>query len=354
MTSIKKTNAIFFGTPEFAIPALKALIKSSFVNVALVVTQPDKPIGRHHSRLVPSPVKKLAQEAGIGVYDGDDPSAILEPRRGDRIPEVNLGSLSSPTDSAGSSRATTKYDLGIVSAYGEILPKKILDSFPLGVLNIHPSLLPKYRGPSPIQTAILNRDKETGVTIIKLDDKMDHGPIVAQETPRIFGASLQKMTAGELHNKLAQVGADLLIKILPDYIAGKIAPEPQNHQAASYTEKLTKESGKIDWSKSPQEIDALVRAMNPRPGAWTMWEGRRLIIWRYSLESSYLFFKSSRAQRGISPKKKSEGQSWDSSALPRNDKVLSLQEVQLEGKKRMAFAEFLKGHPDFNFNQLSG
>lgn len=321
MTSVKKINVIFFGTPQFALPCLRALIESSFIEVALVVTQPDKPVGRHHSRLMPSPVKKMALATGIEVYDGNIkdldinrhssnphplPLTACPPMRRGREREFKFPLL--PEEGV-RGRWEGNADLGIVVAYGEILPKKILDSFPLGVLNIHPSLLPKYRGPSPIQAAILNQDKETGITIIKLDDKMDHGSIVAQKKIKLN----KTITADELHDNLAKSGANLLLKILPDYIFGKITPRPQNHHAATYTEKLTKKSGIIDWSKSPEEIDALTRTMNPWPGAWTMWKEKKLIIWR---------------------------------ATGRRGKI-QLEEVQLEGKKRMPFAEFLKGHSDF-------
>ncbi|MBI1961473.1 MAG: methionyl-tRNA formyltransferase [Parcubacteria group bacterium] len=274
-----KTSITFFGTPEFAVPALKALIAAPFCDVALVVTQPDKPVGRHHSRAVPSPVKRIAQEAGIPVVTEPPPSPLL--------------------DTGGGS-------LGVLAAYGEILPKEIIGAFPLGILNIHPSLLPKYRGSSPIQAAILNQDKETGITIMKLDDKMDHGPIAAQERVKLN----QTETAGELHDKLAQIGAELLIKTLPDYIAGRSELKPQDESLTSYTQKLTKQDGRIDWSKTSGEINAQVRAMNPWPGAWTEWEGKKLIIWSIRKDET--------------PAK-----------------------VQLEGKKRMSFEAFMRGHPDF-------
>ena len=302
---------MFFGTPDFAVPTLKALIEAPFCDVSLVVTQPDKPVGRHHSRAVPSPVKRIAQEAGIPVVTQPPPYPLLNTGGGRR------------------------YQLGILVAYGEIIPKEIIDAFPLGILNIHPSLLPKYRGASPIQAAILNQDKETGVTIMKLDDKMDHGPVLAQETVslraggqsgadapldgrdalsqsvhappiRRVEAAPPPMTAGELRDALAQLGARLLIKILPDYIAGRIKPKPQDDAQASYTQKLTKQDGRIDWSEPALAINAQVRALNPWPGAWTEWEGKRLIIWSMRKDGTPA-------------------------------------EVQLEGKKRMRFDAFIRG-----------
>ncbi|MAG28629.1 methionyl-tRNA formyltransferase [bacterium] len=278
----KNYQIIFFGTPEFAVPTLKALIKAGFIDIKFVVTQPDKPVGRHHSKLVPSPIKKESQKAGIDVVDD--------------ITKID------PTGA----------DLGILVAYGKIIPKKLINSFPKGILNLHPSLLPKYRGSSPIQVAILNQDDETGVTIMQLDDEMDHGPIITQEKVKLDKTE----TAGDLHDKLAKIGADLFIKILPDYIAGKIKPKEQDHAKASFTEKLTKQVGKINWKKSKTEIEAHVRAMNPWPGAWTTYKNKKLIIWKMSKDGT--------------PK-----------------------EVQLEGKKRMPYSEFLKGNKGFNINDFS-
>lgn len=273
---LSNTNIVFFGTPEFAVPALQALIGADFCDVAAVVTQPDKPVGRHHSKPVPSPIKRIASENGIKVYDG--PIKKYKPNA----------------------------DLGVLVAYGEIIPQELIDSFPLGILNIHPSLLPKYRGSSPIQAAILNQDKQTGVTLMQLDNKMDHGPIIAQERESLAA----KETAGELHDRLAQIGADLLVNTLPDYIAGRIKPKPQDESKATYTKKLSKTDGRIGWSTSPKAISAHVRAMNPWPGAWTSFRGKKLIIWRM-------------AQDGTP------------------------EEVQLEGKNKIPFKEFLKGYPDF-------
>ncbi|OGY93106.1 MAG: methionyl-tRNA formyltransferase [Candidatus Komeilibacteria bacterium RIFCSPLOWO2_02_FULL_48_11] len=352
-----KCQAVFFGTPDFAVPSLEALSKASakggqaFCNIKTVVTQPDKPVGRHQSKPVPSSVKQACQRLKLPVLEGLDSLKDVEA------------------------------DLGIVVAYGEILPKWLLDHFPLGIVNVHPSLLPKYRGPSPIQAAILNQDKETGVTLIKLDDKIDHGLIVAQEnhplTPswvqeggRFSGHTFLSLTppplprrglgggpsAGQLHDHLSQIGADMLIKYLPDYIAGKIKLKPQDDSKASYTKKLTKQDGKIDWKKSPQEIEAHVRAMNPWPGAWTMWRGKRLIIWKASLNRHPE--RSEAESRDLIVYPRDFGQRltslWLAStpACPeyarggRND-VLNFEEVQLEGKKKMPFAEFAKGHPEF-------
>ncbi|MEK7125856.1 MAG: methionyl-tRNA formyltransferase [Patescibacteria group bacterium] len=323
--SIVKCKIIFFGTPNFAVPTLEALNEASarggqgFLSIKAVVTQPDKAVGRHHSQPIPSPVKQAAQALNLPVLEGLDSLRGIEA------------------------------DLGIVVAFGEILPQWIIDIFPLGIVNIHPSLLPKYRGTSPIQGAILNQEKETGVTIIKLDDEMDHGPILAQQT---VGAEnflpLRETTAGELYDKLFQMGADLLIKILPDYIAGKIELKPQDDSLATFTKKLSKEDGKIDWTKSPAEIAAHVRAMNPWPGAWTMWspfakasedkKEKRLIVWKASLKRHPELVSGSISEKDPD--------------IRQDDVELCLEEVQLEGKKKMAFTEFCKGHPDFKLSNL--
>lgn len=290
-----KCKVVFFGTPDFAVPALKALIEAEFCDVALVVTQPDKPKGRHHSKAVPTPVNKIAQEAGIPV-----------------IPSKAKGSNAIANEILRLASTLTQNDdvaLGILVAYGQIIPQALIESFSLGILNIHPSLLPKYRGSSPIQTTLLNQDAETGVTLMLLDNKMDHGPIVAQETVSLRGTD--SMTAGELHNKLAQLGAELLIKTLPDYIAGKITPRAQDESKATYTKKLSKADGIIDWKKSPKEINALACAMNPWPCAWTEVEGKRVLV-------------------------------WSTEILPSG--TLLIKEVQPAGKKRMPYEEYLKGH----------
>ena len=273
----KICQLIFFGTPAFSVPGLETLAKADFCKIKAVVTQPDKPIGRHHSKPVPLSVKQACQRLKLPVFEGLD-----------ALKEVVA-------------------DLGIVVAFGEILPQWLLDNFPLGIVNIHPSLLPKYRGPSPIQAAILNQDKETGVTLIKLDDKMDHGPIIAQEIVSLRGDE----STSAFHDHLAQIGASMLIKYLPDYITGKIKLKPQDDNLATYTKKLSKADGQIDWKKSSQEIEARIRAMNPWPGAWTRWKGKRLIIWKMS-------------------------------------ELGEIKELQLEGSKRMMIDEFLRGHPDFS------
>jgi methionyl-tRNA formyltransferase len=201
-------------------------------------------------------------------------------------------------------------DLMVVAAYGKILPKEVLDIPRFGALNIHPSLLPKYRGASPIQQAILNGDKITGVTIIKMDQKMDHGPIVAQEEFEVFTED----TFESLANRLFQEAAEMLVKVIPDFVEGKITPKEQNHQQATFSKLLKKEDGYFELDNPPENLDKMVRAYHPWPSAWTRW----------------------------SPSTKVTGD--------KNGKIVKLLPngfVQLEGKKAVPLKDFLNGYPDF-------
>jgi len=241
----KSTKIVFFGTPEFAAPTLQALVTEGY-NVVLVVTQPDEPVGRKQI-LTPTPIKVEAKKLGLEVC------------------EEILSLKPCPERSRGVKTNGLKFDLGVVVAYGKIIPQTILDLFPLGCLNIHPSLLPKYRGASPIQSAILNGDQETGVTIFKLDAKMDHGERLAN----VVYCILDGETHGTLSKKLAQTGADLMIKTLPDYLAGKIKLEPQDDSQATYCTMVKKEDGRIDWNKSAEQIERQIRAYAPWPGSYS-------------------------------------------------------------------------------------
>ncbi|MBI2669615.1 MAG: methionyl-tRNA formyltransferase [Candidatus Yanofskybacteria bacterium] len=229
---------IFFGTSDFALPALEAL-KNEGYDIVAVVTAPDKPVGRKQI-LTPPPIKVAAQKLGLPV---------LQPKK--------LKNLNPET-------WTLKPDLGIVAAYGKLIPPEIFNLPEYGTLNIHPSLLPKYRGPSPIQTAILNGDTETGVTIMKVDEDMDHGDIVATGNWQLaIGNAYQ-----EIHDQLAKFGAELLIKTLPDYLAGKIKPRPQDHTRATYTHKFNTEDGEIKSDDTVETASSKIRALNPEPGTY--------------------------------------------------------------------------------------
>jgi len=213
--------------------------------------------------------------------------------------------------------ASKELDLLVVGFYGKIVPKEMLEIPKYGALNVHPSLLPKYRGPSPIPTTIFNGDKETGVTIIQMDEQVDHGPLLAQRKFQITNFKFQngvgKPTTPELSKILWELGGDLAVETIPKWIQGEITPQEQDHSKATYTQKFTKEDGHIDWQKPALYIEKQVRAFLPWPGAFTFWKGKRVKILKAHIEQGKLV----------------------------------IDELQLEGKKPMSMREFLLGHPDF-------
>ncbi|MDO8601484.1 MAG: methionyl-tRNA formyltransferase [bacterium] len=274
---------IFIGTPEFGAIILEKLIKSSH-KPFLVITETDKPVGRKQT-ITPPPVKVLAEKYNIPVAQ---PEKIAD---------------------FASDIKNLKPDLGIIAAYGQILSKEILSIPQYGFLNVHPSLLPRYRGSSPIQYTILNGDEKTGATIIRISEKMDAGPILAQKEIAIS----PKETFESLHDKLAELGAELLVESLAKLSVGKLPPQPQDEADVTYTKILKKDDGKIDWQKPAKEIDRQIRALNPWPGTYTIYNGKRLKI----LKADELGGR------------------------------LTIQEVQLEGKNPTSFEDFFRGHPDF-------
>jgi len=275
------------GTPEFGAIILKSLIEND-LKPDLVITQPDKPVGRKQI-ITPPQVKVLAQENNIPVIQPAELKEIIED-----IKEMNP-------------------DLIITAAYGELIPKEVLDIPKHKTINVHPSLLPKYRGASPIQSVILNGDKKTGVTIMLVDEKLDSGPILSQEEIEIK----EKETAKELHDKLATLGADLLIKTIPQWVLGTIEEKEQNEDEATYFNVIEKEDGKIDWKESAETIERKVRAFNPWPGTYTFYNEKILKILEAEVTGTKLIIKK----------------------------------VQLEGKKPMSFEEFLRGHSDYVISQ---
>jgi len=241
------------GTPDFAVPSLQALIDNVHFSVAAVVTQPDRPAGRN-GQLKSSPVKLLALEHGL---------PILQPEEVKDSPEL-AKAIQSITP-----------DVVVVAAYGKILPQEILDIPEHGIVNLHASLLPKYRGASPIAAAILNGDGFTGVTLMKMDLKMDTGPIIAQSQP----VTIEKTdTTESLSQKLARIGADLLIDALPRYLEGEIVPTPQDDLQATYVKLIEKEDGQIDWNEDEAIVSCKVRAFYPWPSSYTFWDNKLLKI----------------------------------------------------------------------------
>ncbi|OHA07629.1 MAG: methionyl-tRNA formyltransferase [Candidatus Sungbacteria bacterium RIFCSPLOWO2_01_FULL_54_21] len=233
---------LFFGTSDFAVSMLEALVKNGCA-LAGVVTRPDEPAGRKHT-LTPPPVKIAAVRLGI---------PILQPERLE--PDAHPHQM--PTA-----------DIIVVAAYGKIIPRVMLGMPPHGALNIHPSLLPRWRGPAPIQYALLHGDAETGVTIMAMDEELDHGPIVASVKHPMLD---KRYTYPTLHDILARIGAELLIKTLPTWMAGDIIPVPQDESQATFSKMLTREDGRIDWKKSAIDIERMVRAFHSWPSTWTTW-----------------------------------------------------------------------------------
>ncbi len=240
---MKAVRTIFLGTAELARRSLRALIHSPTVNLIGIISQPDKPQGRR-LRIKPTPVKTEAIQHSLPVWQ---PSSL----RTDTALLKHLKNLAP--------------DLLIVVAYGQMLPPEALEIPPLGCLNLHPSLLPKYRGAAPIAWPILNGDPQTGVTIMKMDETLDTGDIITQETTSISPTE----TEGELHNRLAQLGAQLLARTLPKYLKGDITLRPQNHQHATYARKLARRDGEIDWRRPATELANQIRGLHPRPGTFS-------------------------------------------------------------------------------------
>jgi methionyl-tRNA formyltransferase len=311
---------IFMGTAELACASLAALCREAQMQVAAVVTQPDRPKGRD-LKLTPSAVKELALRENLPV---------LQPERA-RDPAF-LQQLTA-----------LQPDLIVVAAYGQILPPALLALPKLGCINVHTSLLPKYRGAAPIQYAILEDQPETGVTIMKMDAGLDTGDILTQtETP-----IRAEDNAQTLHDRLAQLGAELLVRTIPDLAAGKVTPQPQNPDHASYARKITKEDGHLDWKQPARVLWNRIRAFTPWPGAFTFLpaEGKRgamLKVWSAQIEPD----------RSGAP---GEILQADKAGLviACGQQSLRVLELQREGARRMRPHEFLIGYPLTSGQRLS-
>lgn len=303
---------IFIGTPEFGANILEKLCETEYKPV-LVITAPDKPVGRKQI-LTPSPVKLVAEKYGVPV---------LQPE--------NIDNLKTEIEK----RET---DLVIVVAFGQIISRQILDIPRYGCLNIHPSLLPRWRGASPIQSSILNSDTETGVTIILMDEKMDRGKIVSNVH---YPISNNKITFELLSKELSDLAAGLLVDTIPKWVKGEINPLPQDESKATYTKILKKDDGKIDWVKTAVCIERQIRAFNPWPGVFAIDEDLKTI----KILKADVLEQTGRGSSG------SPGKTF----LASNDKIavqcgkdyLIIEELQPEGKKRMTAKEFLMGHQNF-------
>lgn len=298
---------IFMGTPELAATVLSRLIKENY-EVVLVVTQPDKPVGRKMILTAP-PAKVEAEKNGIEVWQ---PNSLRTEEALEKVRSYDP-------------------DLIITAAYGKILPKDMLDLPKYGCVNVHGSLLPKYRGAAPVQWSILNEDEKTGITIMKMDVGMDTGDILTQ-ADIVIG---DRIHTPELMAKLADLGADLLIQTLPGYIDGSIKPVPQNNDEATMSPPITKDQGKISWNRPASSICAQIRALSSWPGASTMWKGGKLKIYDAQVASDDSILSNYRQQNGEPVPGTVLYGKKGTLAVMCADKALLLLEVQPASGKRM-------------------
>lgn len=300
-----QASLVFFGTPAFVVPVLRRLVADGWP-VVTVVTAPDAPVGRTRT-LTPSPVKQAALELGLRV---------LTPQKLD--------------DAFFAAFAQLRPELCVVAAYNKIIPARVLNQARRGFINVHPSLLPAYRGPSPVRSAILDGATRTGVSIMLIDEQVDHGPILAAEPWEIPGG----FDASTCEEELFRLGADLLARTLPPYLAGTLVPQPQDDAAATFTHKFTREDGRLDWSQPAKALADRVRALNPNPGTWTTWNGKTLNI------------LSARPTDGNGTPGMVSRVSGDIIVCC-NEGSLTLEVMQLEGSKPMDASAFINGRADF-------
>lgn len=300
-------RVIFMGTPDFSVGTLEALIAAGH-DVCLAVTQPDKPKGRGKEMQFP-PVKETALKHGISVYQ---PRRIREP---ECVEELR----------------TYKADVMVVVAFGQILPKEILDMTPYGCINVHASLLPKYRGAAPIQWSIIDGETVTGVTTMQMDEGLDTGDMILKKEVPIT----EEETGESLHDKLAAAGAKLCVETLKALEDGTAVFEKQGESPTAYAKMLTKELGNIDWSQPAVTIERLVRGLNSWPSAYTHWNGKVMKIWRAKAEGSGAGHEKPGTVVEIGKQ---------DFAVQTKDGILRVYEVQIPGKKRMETGAFLRGN----------
>lgn len=307
------TRIVFMGTPDFAVPVLQKLMATQ--DVAGVVTQPDRPAGRG-KQLRPSPVKIVAEAAGIPLYQPQSlrSEAAAEPLR------------------------QWQPEMIVVAAFGQILRPHVLELPPLGCLNVHASLLPRWRGASPIQHAIMAGDSETGVTLMQMDEGLDTGPTFVQQAIPIHPDE----TAASLHDRLAELGAALLGEHLDDIVHGRIQPTLQDDNLSTYAPMINKADGELDWHKTSAELDRHIRAMTPWPGAFTSWEGQLLKV--LDAEPVHGRLPSGKPGEVVLVR--------ETAVVLTQDGGLALNQIQLAGKRAISSIEFLHGRPDFVSSRL--
>ena len=299
-----KLKVIFMGTPDFAVPSLAALLDKT--EVICVVTQPDRPKGRGH-KLQPPPVKIFAEENNLRV--------IQPPKVKARAVVDELAALHP--------------DLIVVVAFGQILSQKILDIPRFGCINVHASLLPRWRGASPIQSSVLEGDSETGVTIQQMGEGLDTGCILSQRSIPIEPSD----TGGSLFDKLARLGASLATETVDDILKGRISPVPQDEEKATYAKKIDKAMGRIDWTQSAVSIERQIRALDPWPSAYTYLDGKMLKVWKPVVGDAVGAPCGTVCDVGK-----------ETITVACKEGSLIIKEVQIEGKKRMSVRDFLLGY----------
>ena len=297
---------VFMGTPDFSVGIIKALNESEH-EVVLAVTQPDRPKGRS-GKLVQSPVKEYALKEGIEVFQCEK---IREHAAVEKLQQTGA-------------------DLFVVAAFGQILSKEILDMPRYGCINVHASLLPKYRGASPIQQAILDGEKKTGVTIMQMNEGLDTGDILTFREVAID----EKETGGSLFDKLSKAGSALITEAVKDLEAGRLTPVKQDDDKASYAGMIKKERGRIDFNESASRIERQIRAFDPWPGSGTVFCGRGLKIWRAEAVENHEAEKPGTVTEVTK----------DTFTVACKEGSLVIKELQLEGKKRMGTRDFLLGN----------
>lgn len=314
-------KVIFMGTPDFSVGTLEMLIQAEH-EITLVVTQPDKPKGRGKSMQFP-PVKEAALAHGLEVYQ---PKRVRETACIEYLRKYEA-------------------DIIVVVAFGQILPKEILEMPRYGCVNVHASLLPKYRGAAPIQWAVINGEAVTGVTTMRMDEGLDTGDMILKEEVTLR----PEETGGSLFDRLAQTGAELCVKTLRAIEEGTAVYTPQEHYKATHTTIIKKQLGEMDWTKSAAELERLVRGLDPWPSAYTYLNGKTLKIWKASVQEKSILQESEEEKASAEEFVREPGTivkvSKNIIGVQTGQGVLELLEIQLEGKKRMTTDAFLRGFP---------
>ena len=309
-------RVIYMGTPVVVVPALEALCRMPEVEVVAAVTPPDRERGRGR-RSEPPPVKEAALRIGIPVLQ---PDSLRSQSARDRLVELDP-------------------DVVVVAAYGKLLPTQVLELPPHGCLNLHPSLLPRHRGPSPVATAILEGDESTGVSLMLLDEGMDTGPVIAQRQYTMTGEE----TAGDLTDTLFDMGAELLVESIGPWTRGELQAHPQDSALATVSRKLERADGAADWTQPAETLARQCRAYSPWPGLYTQWEGKNLKLLEVSLLPDSVSPELVEGRPGqvlsVIPA--------TTAAVKTGDGLLGLSRLQLEGRRAVTAREFLAGYPEF-------